>query len=211
MFVCTLTLPPGPPRPPRPEGMKPVPVREIVRIPGLKLIFFVSVVTVAAQDLIAVYLPALGAERGIAVDVIGMLLAVRAAASMLSRFFYARLSAVMGRWRLMAISTFVSAAFYAALAAPMPIALMYVVIAGAGFALSNAITVSIATLLAIASDETRGTANSLRMMGNRMGQFVIPVLAGLIAAATGVAGIFLIIGVSLGASGVVTQFGRRKD
>ena len=36
------------------------------------------------------------------------------------------------------------------------------------------------------------------MMGNRMGQFVIPFLAGLIAAATGVAGIFLIIGASLG-------------
>jgi hypothetical protein len=47
------------------------------------------------------------------------------------------------------------------------------------------------------------------MMGNRMGQFVIPFLAGLIAAATGVAGIFLIIGVSLGASGAATQLGRR--
>jgi len=77
--------------------------------------------------------------------------------------------------------------------------------------LSNAITVSIAALLATASDETRGTANSLRMMGNRMGQFVIPFLAGLIAAATGVAGIFLIIGISLGASGAVAQFGRRRE
>ena len=211
MFACALILPPGPPRAPRPEGSKPVPVREIVRIPGLKLIFFVSVVTVAAQDLIVVYLPALGAERGIAVDVIGMLLAVRAAASMLSRFFYAWLSALMGRWRLMAISILISAVFYAGLALPVPIAVMYIVIAAAGFTLSNAITVSIATLLAIASDETRGTANSLRMMGNRMGQFVIPVLAGLIAAATGVAGIFLIIGLSLGASGAVAQFGRRKE
>ena len=36
---------------------------EIARIPGIKLIFFVSVVTVAAQDLIVVYLPASGAER----------------------------------------------------------------------------------------------------------------------------------------------------
>jgi hypothetical protein len=49
------------------------------------------------------------------------------------------------------------------------------------------------------------------MMGNRMGQFVIPFLAGVIAAAAGVAGIFLIIGVSLGASGVVAQFGGREQ
>ena len=117
----------------------------------------------------------------------------------------------MGRWRLMVISTSLSAFFYAALALPMPIAFMYVVIAAAGFALSIAVTGNIAMLLAIASDETRGTANSLRMMGNRMGQFVIPFLAGLIAAATGVAGIFLIIGVSLGGAGAVAQLGRRPS
>jgi MFS family permease len=209
--VSAMFLRSGPPRPPRPEGMRPVPVIEIARIPGLKLIFFVSVVTVAAQDLIVVYLPALGTERGIAVDVIGALLAVRAAASMLSRFVYAWMSVAMGRWRLMALSTLASAGFYAAIALPLPLWAMYVAIAAAGFALSNAITVSIATLLAIAGDETRGTANSLRMMGNRMGQFVIPFLAGLIAAATGVAGIFLIIGISLGASGAVAQFGRQRE
>ena len=205
----SLLLRPGPPRPPKPEGDKLVPVAEIARIPGLKLIFFVSVVTVAAQDLIVVYLPALGAERGISVDIIGMLLAVRAVASMASRFVYAWLSRRMGRWRLMAVSTLASAVFYAGIALPLPIAALVVMIAAAGFALSNAITVSIATLLAITSDETRGTANSLRMMGNRMGQFVIPFMAGLIAAAAGVAGIFLIIGASLGVSGAVAQLQRR--
>ena len=210
-FAASFFLRPGPPRPPKRGGDRLVPVSEIARIPGLKLIFFVSVVTVAAQDLIVVYLPALGAERMISVDIIGMLLAVRAVASMASRFLYARLSALLGRWRLMAISTLASAVFYAAIALPLPIPLMVLMIAAAGFALSNAITVSIATLLAITGDETRGTANSLRMMGNRMGQFVIPFLAGLIAAASGVAGIFLIIGASLGISGAVAQLQRRSQ
>jgi MFS family permease len=205
----SLMLRPGSPRPPKPEGHKPVPVGEIARIPGLKLIFFVSVVTVAAQDLIVVYLPALGAERAISVDIIGMLLAARAVASMASRFVYARLSALMGRSRLMAVSTLASAVFYAGIALPLPISALVVMVSAAGFALSNAITVSIASLLATTSDETRGTANSLRMMGNRMGQFVIPFLAGLIAAAAGVAGIFLIIGASLGISGAVAQSQRR--
>jgi hypothetical protein len=49
------------------------------------------------------------------------------------------------------------------------------------------------------------------MMGNRMGQFVIPFLAGLIAAASGVAGIFIIIGASLGVSGAVAQIQRRAQ
>ncbi len=210
-LMGSLMLRPGPPRPPKPEGHKLVPVGEIARIPGLKLIFFVSVVTVAAQDLIVVYLPALGAERSISVDIIGMILAVRAVASMASRFLYARLSALMGHGRLMAVSTMASAVFYACIALPLPISALVVMVAAAGFALSNAITVSIASLLATTSDETRGTANSLRMMGNRMGQFVIPFLAGLIAAASGVAGIFLIIGASLGVSGAVAQLQRRAS
>ena len=130
---------------------------------------------------------------------------------MASRFVYAWLSVMMGRWRLMAVSTLASAIFYAAIAAPLPIPVLVVMIAAAGFALSNSITVSIATLLATTSEEMRGTANSLRMMGNRMGQFVIPFLAGLIAAAAGVAGIFLIIGASLGISGAIAHLRRRAQ
>jgi MFS family permease len=190
---------------PRGEGAKPVPVRDIVRLPGIRAIFFVSIVTVAAQDLIVVYLPLLGRERGLGVDEVGMLLAVRAAASMVSRFVFPWLNALLGRGRLMAASTFASAASYAGLALPLPLAGMHVVIAGAGFALGIAVTVSIASLLALAAADMRGTANSLRMMGNRVGQFTIPFLAGLIAAASGAAAIFLVIGLSLAMAGTVVQ------
>ena len=85
---------------------------------------------------------------------------------------------------------------------------MHVAIAGAGFALGIAVTSSIATLLSLASAEARGTANSLRMMGNRIGQFTIPFVAGLIAAATGAAGIFAAIGLSLMAAGAIAQLRR---
>ena len=57
---------------------KPPPLRDLLFIPGLTTIMLVSVVTVVAQDLIGVYLPLLGAERGLTVDAVGMLLAVRA-------------------------------------------------------------------------------------------------------------------------------------
>ena len=86
---------------------------------------------------------------------------------------------------------------------------MYAAIALAGFALSISITASIAGVLGIASGGAVGTANSLRTMGNRIGQFIIPFLASLIAAATGTGGIFVIIGVSLAASGAAVQFGKR--
>lgn len=199
-FLSSLMLRSAPAPATRAERKQPVPLIEILRFPGLLVVLFVSVATVIAQDLIVVYLPLLGAERGMPVDAIGTLLAVRAVASMLSRFLFARLNDWVGRQRLMIASVFSSAATYAALAIPMPYALMAVVIAGAGFSLGVSITVTIASLLALATAEAVGTANSLRIMGNRIGQFIIPFLAGLIAAAAGVGGIFLIIGLSLAAS-----------
>jgi predicted MFS family arabinose efflux permease len=199
-FLRSLMLRSAPAPAARAERNKPVPLLEILRFPGLLVVLFVSVATVIAQDLIVVYLPLLGAERGMPVDAVGTLLAVRAVASMLSRFLFARLNDWIGRQRLMIVSVFSSAATYAALAIPMPFAAMAVVIAGAGFSLGVSITVTIASLLALASAQAVGTANSLRIMGNRIGQFIIPFLAGLIAAAAGVGGIFLIIGLSLAAS-----------
>jgi predicted MFS family arabinose efflux permease len=204
--ACSLLLRPNAVRKNNAEQKKPVPIAEIARIPGIRAIFFVSVVTVAAQDLIVVYMPLLGSERGISVDSIGMLLAVRAAASMLSRFLFSRLNEAFGRERLTVISTFASAASYIGIALPLPLAAMYAMLAAAGFALGISVTVSIASLLALASDEARGTANSLRMMGNRIGQFTIPFLAGLLAAATGAAGIFFAIGVSLAASAAAVRY-----
>jgi predicted MFS family arabinose efflux permease len=207
-FAAALMLRPGEPHKPRADGSKPVPVREILNMPGIRAIFFVSIVTVAAQDLIVVYLPVLGRERGMSVNDVGTLLAVRAAASMLSRFVYSRLNTLMGRPRLMLISTLASAATYTGLAIPLPLWAMNVVIASAGFALGVAVTVSIASLLAMSSADLRGTANSLRMMGNRMGQFTIPFIAGLVAAASGAASIFFALGLSLAVAGAVVRVRR---
>jgi MFS family permease len=198
-----------------PERARP-PLRELLFAPGLTAIIVVSIVTVVAQDLIVVYLPLLGADRGMTVDAVGTLLVTRAVASMLSRLSFARLHVVFGRIRLTLVSTFVGAVAYALIALPLPLPLMYSAIAVAGFALSIAITASIAGVLAIASGGAIGTANSLRTMASRIGQFIIPILASFIAAAVGTGSIFVIIGLSLAASGAAVRFdskraGARRD
>jgi predicted MFS family arabinose efflux permease len=209
-MVSALTVRPSGARKLAAERGKPPPLRDLLFIPGLTTIMLVSVVTVVAQDLIVVYLPLLGAERAMSVDAIGMLLTVRAAASMFSRLLFARLHAALGRITLTIISTLVSAAAYASLALPLPLPAMYAAIALAGFALSISITASIAAVLGIARGGAVGTANSLRTMGNRIGQFIIPFLASVIAAATGTAGIFVIIGISLAASGAAVRFDSKR-
>jgi MFS family permease len=193
-----------------PAGRDKPPLRELLFMPGLTTIILVSVVTVVAQDLIVVYLPLLGAERGFTVGAVGTLLAIRAAASMLSRLLFVRLHSAFGRFRLTVISTFCSAVSYVLVALPLPMPLLYAAIAVAGFALSVAITASIAGVLGMASGGAIGTANSLRTMANRVGQFIIPILASLIATMFGTGGIFVIIGVTLAASGAAVQFDKRR-
>jgi predicted MFS family arabinose efflux permease len=187
-----------------------VPLRDLLFAPGLTTIIVVSVVTVVAQDLIVVYLPLLGSERGLSVDAVGTLLAIRAVASMLSRLIYARLHVAFGRIPLTLTSTFVSAVAYALLAFPLPLPVLYAAIAVAGFALSISITASIAGVLTIASGGAIGTANSLRTMASRIGQSIIPIVASLVAAATGTGSIFVIIGIGLAASGAAVRFDSKR-
>lgn len=211
MFAAALMLRPGGPRKSRVEKSDPMPLADILRLPGIRVILFVGVTVVSAQDLIVVYLPFLGAERGMAVEVVGWLLAARAVSSVLSRFLFTRLHQLMGHWRLMLVSVLASAVSYAAVALPLPFAVILLVVAIAGFAIGIAITATIAALLNLATPETRGTANSLRIMGNRAGQFVIPFSVGLVAAATGAAGIFVIIGATLAIATAVMVLQRPKQ
>ena len=68
----------------------------------------------------------------------------------------------------------------------MPVILMYAAIALTGFALGISVTISIAGLMAITKPEMLGMSNSVRMVGNRIGVFVVPFIAGLVATAAGV-------------------------
>jgi predicted MFS family arabinose efflux permease len=206
MFAAALMLRVGGPRKLRVDKGEPTPLREILRMPGLWVILFVGVTVVSAQDLIVVYLPFLGTERGMTVEVVGWLLAARAVSSVSSRFLFTRLHQMMGHWPLMLASVLTSAISFAAVALPLPPSLMLVVVAVAGFAIGIAITATIAGLLNLATPETRGTANSLRLMGNRAGQLVIPFSVGLVAAATGAGGIFVLIGASLMVSALLMMF-----
>jgi hypothetical protein len=95
-----------------------------------------------------------------------------------------------------------SAAGFLLLAIPLSLPAMYAVLIALGFAMGIASTLTISGVVHLAPPHACGTALTLRMTGNRVGQIVFPALAGLLAAATGVAGILLALGLGLAASGV---------
>jgi MFS family permease len=177
-----------------------VPISQILRIPGLVAVVTAGVIMVAASDTVVVYIPLLGAERNIDVHDVGLLLTVRAAASMVARLFYARMVAAFGRWPQMIAGTFVCGLSYAAIAAPIPLWAMHIAIAAMGFSFGLATTLSITIVVDMTTVSARGTTNSLRIMSNRIGQFVMPFGAGLVAAAAGLGGLFLLLAAAIAAA-----------
>ena len=182
----------------------PASVGELLRVRGLLVVIFASVMTVASMDLYMIYMPLLGAERGIAAWHVGMLLMTRAAASMASRIFYARMIAALGRANLTLVTMVVGAGGFALLAAPVPLPVMYFAVACMGFGLGLAVVLCLSNVVEIAPQSARGLAMTMRLTGNRMGQFVFPFIAGLLGAAAGVGAILGVTSVALLVSALAT-------
>ncbi|MGD0026739.1 MAG: MFS transporter, partial [Xanthobacteraceae bacterium] len=187
-----------------------VPVRTLLRQSGLMAVLIASVITITSQDLLTIYMPLLGADHNINVRDIGGLLTVRSIASLISRMAYVRVIRTMGRQPLTLVSMVGAGIGFACFAFPIPLAAMYAAMTFLGFSLGIATTLSLTNVVDLASAAAMGTVMSLRITGNRIGQVAVPFVAGLVATATGAAGIFAIIAVSLAASGASVHLSRQE-
>ncbi len=177
----------------------------LLRLPGLLRALLVSCVVLAAVDITLVYLPALGADRGLAAGFVGLLLTLRAVASMASRLFLGRLVRWVGRRRLMMASVALSAVSMAVVAAPLPPAGVAVVVVLLGLGLGVGQPLTMSWLAEVAPAGLRGRAMSLRLTGNRLGQVLIPSAVGLVAAGVGAAGVLAATAGALAVVGVAAR------
>ena len=193
-----------PPRAVRPAGdaetVARLPLSSILRQPGIVRAILVSTTVLSAIDIVVVYMPALGEERGWAASLVGGLLAARAGASMVSRLFIGRLSDRFGRRLLLIGSMFVSAVALVALPFAPSAEATFVVMIAAGLGLGIGQPLTMSWVAAEASPGTRATALSVRLMGNRVGQIALPVFAGSVAAFAGAGGVLAVTGVIVGIS-----------
>ncbi len=207
-FGVMLTIRPARDRPHAKATSDVVPISALVRMPGLMIVVVTGVIMVAASDIIVVYVPLLGAERGIGVKDIGLLLTIRAAASMVARLFYARMVEAVGRWPLMSTSTIACAIAFASMAVPLSFWPMAAIMTVMGFSFGLATTLSITIVVDMTSAGAQGTANSLRIMCNRIGQFALPFGAGVVAAMTGIGGLLLVVAAAIGTAATTMHFKR---
>jgi MFS family permease len=177
-----------------PDGGRPMSARDIVRAPGVPAGMFASVAILAAVDIITAYLPVIGEGNGIGPAVVGALLSLRAAASILSRLLIPWMVRALGRVRLIAVSAAGSALAMAVLPVPDGAAGLAVLLVVAGFFLGIGQPLTMSLIVQAVPDDARGTALAIRLTGNRVGQVATPAAAGLVAGAAGIAAAFWLLG-----------------
>jgi MFS family permease len=172
----------------------------LMKKPGIFAAIYVSLAISSVADVLVVFLPLFGTENNFSPYAIGIILAIRAGTTMISRFFLGRLSNRFSTYQLLMVSTSVSVIACGAMAfAKTPLTLGAIVfIAGFSLGIGQPLTMSLVSQKTVANE--RALAVSARLMGNRFGQFMVPVGAGAIAASAGAGGVFIALSVLLATS-----------
>ena len=181
-----------------------VKARDVLSRPGIKPAIWTSLSVAAANDVLVVILPLVGTEKGISPVVIGAILSIRSAAAMISRFLLGRLTKSYGSARTMNYSIFLSALFlFASIYANSSIALgLSMAIVGFLLGIGQPLTMSIVSKKTPVQE--RAMAISIRLFGNRVGQFLVPLAAGALAAPFGASSVFIGLGVLVASAGVIS-------
>ncbi|MFJ4648561.1 MFS transporter [Streptomyces bobili] len=189
-----------------------VPVVRILRARGVTAGILVSLSVLSATDILTAYLPVVGEHRGIPPSVIGLLLSLRAAATIACRLVLTPLLRLLGRTALLTVTCLLAALLCAGIAVPVPVWALAVMLAALGFCLGVGQPLSMTTVVQAAPEGARSTALALRLTGNRLGQVAAPAAAGLIAGIAGVAAPFVMLGgLLLLSSGVALRSPERAE
>ncbi|MEU0289500.1 MFS transporter [Streptomyces sp. NPDC006147] len=180
-----------------------VPVRGILRARGVPAGMLISLAVLSATDILTAYLPVVGEHRGIDPAVVGLLLSLRAAATIACRLVLTPLLRLLGRTTLLTVTCLLAALLCVAVALPVPVGVLAPVLAALGFCLGVGQPLSMTTVVQAAPAAARSTALALRLTGNRLGQVAAPAAAGLVAGVAGVAAPFVMLGALLLASAAV--------
>jgi MFS family permease len=172
----------------------------LVKRPGIMAAIYISLAISSVADVLVVFLPLFGTENNFSPYAIGAILAIRAGTTMMSRFFLGRLSNRFSTFQLLWWSTIISTLCCVAMAfAHTPITLGAIVfVAGFSLGVGQPLTMSLVSQKTESSE--RALAVSARLMGNRFGQFLVPGVAGAVAAASGAGAVFIGLAVLLATS-----------
>lgn len=183
-------------------------IRAILFTPGVPAGIFASIAVLSAADVFTAYMPVLGEQRGIGPGVVGVILGLRAAASIASRVGIERIVRFVGRARLIALSALAAAAAFVGLTLTAEVWLIMLLVVVIGFGLGFGQPLSMTVVVQRVPPYARATALAIRLTGNRLGQVAGPAAAGVVAGSAGTKPVFWMLSATLGASAAAIRVSR---
>lgn len=187
-------------KPRMPQGRVLSSIGEVMRQPSVPHAMLASLTVLTTLDLLTAYLPAYGEANNIRVETIGLLLSLRAGASVASRLAMMPLLRWLGRRRLLVHSSLVSMLGIGAIITTTDPLVLAVLMVAAGFGLGLGQPLSLSWITDQVPVSMRGTAIGVRLFGNRFGQMTVPLAVGAVAGVTGIGAIFVTAALMLGGS-----------
>ncbi len=178
--------------------------RDVLQRPGIKPAIWTSLAVAATNDVLVVILPLVGTEYGISPVVIGAILSIRSGAAMISRFFLGKSTARFGSARVMNYSIFIAALFLVASVFATSAITLGISMAAIGFLLGMGQPLTMSIVSKKTPIEERAMAISIRLFGNRFGQFLVPMGAGALAAPFGSGAVFAGLATLIASAGLIS-------
>ncbi|UTT39875.1 MFS transporter [Glutamicibacter mishrai] len=164
-------------------------IGSVMRIKGMASHMFASMMLLSMLDILTAFLPLVAEKHDVSPTSVGVLLAIRGCASVVSRLFIPKLSAHFERRHLLVASLYASGVSIAL--APIFIDELWasglaLLIGGFFLGLGQPMTMTMISTSVPPVD--RGAALAVRLMGNRLGQVALPLVSSSVAAGMGPAG-----------------------
>lgn len=171
-------------------------------------IILVSCLVQTASDLFSLYLPIYAYGLGISATTIGMIIASFFVAAFGVRLFIPQLIARVGEGRLLTISLYMGALSFALMPLFEHPFLLGVVAFAFGIGMGGGQPLTMILLFSRAPEGRSGETVALRQTANNVTRVIAPPLFGLIAAAAGLWGVFMVSAFVMGVGGWKTQGGK---
>lgn len=187
------------------------PIGMILGRPGVKANMLASLAILTTIDILIAFLPLIAEDQGVPPLAVGLLLALRATATILSRVLLTVLLRCWSRNQLVLASLFGTSLGLVVL--PHVLDILWIAATSqilVGFFLGLGQPLTMVLISRAVREESRGAALAVRLLGNRIGQIVLPAAAGITAAPFGPGGAIWTTCVVLSAVGVAKTIGDRR-
>ncbi|MCG7343399.1 MFS transporter [Sporosarcina sp. ACRSL] len=184
---------------------------QLVKDPLIQKALFSSALVLYSKDIFVAYFPLYGTQIGMSTSTIGWILSIQGLAMMIVRFILPKLLQVMDREVVLFSSILLAGSSFLIFTLSNNVILFAVFSCLMGFGLGCGQPISMTTTYNASPKSRTGEVLGIRLMTNRLSQFIAPIFFGAVGGWIGIVSVFYVSGAFLIGGALVMNPRRNKD